>query len=292
MTLKLVISYALEASLFVLVLSVGLQSRLGDALYVLRRPALFLRALLAVNVVVPAVTVGLCLLLPVAPWTRAGLVMMAVSPLAPFAPLKMQKAGGARSYVIGTYVALMLAAVVVVPLTAAILSPIASKEVVIPVGFVARFVMATVLLPLAIGIAIHELAENFANRSARYARILAFVLIVPIALLILVRFASTFAGLVGDGTLAVIAATVVSGLVAGFLVGGRDLATRKALGEAAATRHPGLAAGIAQFHSNDPRILAALVLFLLVSVVVSAAFARILSRWHAEGPSLMEAVEA
>ena len=279
MTLKLAISWAIEASLFALVLSIGLQSRWNDVLYVFRRPALLLRSIIAINVVVPAVAVILCLLLPIAPWTRAGLVMIAVSPLAPFAPLKMQKSGAGRNYVVGTYVAVMLAAVVLIPVTAAILEPLEARGVAVPVRLVAGFVIETVLVPVSIGLTVNAFSQEFSLRAARVTRVAALAIFAPVAFLILVRFGGDFPSMVGDGTFAVIAATIASALGAGYFLGGPSLAYRRALGEAAATRHPGLAVAIARLHGNDERVLAAILLFLCAGVLFSALYARFMSAW-------------
>lgn len=211
MSVQEIISFALKASLFGLVLSVGLQSRWSDFTYVLRRPALLLRAILAVHVVVPAIVIGLCLLLPIASWTKAGLVMMAVSPLAPLAPIKMLK-GAAREYAVGTTFALMLVATVAVPLTAEALRPLTTNHVKIPLTMVTLIVGTTVLLPLAIGVLAHGEWETFSERLAPFLRKAALAIIIPIALLILVRFWRQFVPLLGDGTLAVIAVAAASGL--------------------------------------------------------------------------------
>lgn len=277
MSVQEIISFALKASLFGLVLSVGLESRWSDFTYVLRRPALLLRAILAVHVVVPAIVIGLCLLLPIASWTKAGLVMMAVSPLAPLAPIKMLK-GAAREYAVGTTFALMLVATVAVPLTAEALRPLTTNHVKIPLTMVTLIVGTTVLLPLAIGVLAHGEWETFSERLAPFLRKGALAIIVPIALLILVRFWREFVPLLGDGTLAVIAVAAASALVFGYALGGPDQANRKALAEAAATRHPGLAAAIAPLHSNDPRILAAILLYMFASAAFSLAFGPFLFR--------------
>jgi BASS family bile acid:Na+ symporter len=277
MSVQEIISFALKASLFGLVLSVGLESRWSDFTYVLRRPALLLRAILAVHVVVPAIVIGLCLLLPIASWTKAGLVMMAVSPLAPLAPIKMLK-GAAREYAVGTTFALMLVATVAVPLTAEALRPLTTNHVKIPLTMVTLIVGTTVLLPLAIGVWAHGEWETFSERLAPFLRKGALAIIVPIALLILVRFWREFVPLLGDGTLAVIAVAAASALVFGYALGGPDQANRKALAEAAATRHPGLAAAIAPMHSNDPRILAAILLYMFASAAFSLAFGPFLFR--------------
>lgn len=277
MSVQEIISFALKASLFGLVLSVGLESRWSDFTYVLRRPALLLRAILAVHVVVPAIVIGLCLLLPIASWTKAGLVMMAVSPLAPLAPIKMLK-GAAREYAVGTTFALMLVATVAVPLTAEALRPLTTNHVKIPLTMVTLIVGTTVLLPLAIGVWAHGEWETFSERLAPFLRKGALAIIVPIALLVLVRFWREFVPLLGDGTLAVIAVAAASALVFGYALGGPDQANRKALAEAAATRHPGLAAAIAPLHSNDPRILAAILLYMFASAAFSLAFGPFLFR--------------
>lgn len=277
MSVQEIISFALKASLFGLVLSVGLESRWSDFTYVLRRPALLLRAILAVHVVVPAIVIGLCLLLPIASWTKAGLVMMAVSPLAPLAPIKMLK-GAAREYAVGTTFALMLVATVAVPLTAEALRPLTTNHVKIPLTMVTLIVGTTVLLPLAIGVLAHGEWETSSERLAPFLRKGALAIIVPIALLILVRFWREFVPLLGDGTLAVIAVAAASALVFGYALGGPDQANRKALAEAAAMRHPGLAAAIAQLHSNDPRILAAILLYMFASAAFSLAFGPFLFR--------------
>lgn len=277
MSVQEIISFALKASLFGLVLSVGLESRWSDFTYVLRRPALLLRAILAVHVVVPAIVIGLCLLLPIASWTKAGLVMMAVSPLAPLAPIKMLK-GAAREYAVGTTFALMLVATVAVPLTAEALRPLTTNHVKIPLTMVTLIVGTTVLLPLAIGVWAHGEWETFSERLAPFLRKGALAIIVPIALLVLVRFWREFVPLLGDGTLAVIAVAAASALVFGYALGGPDQANRKALAEAAATRHPGLAAAIAPLHSSDPRILAAILLYMFASAAFSLAFAPFLFR--------------
>ncbi len=277
MSVQEIISFVLKASLFGLVLSVGLESRWSDFTYVLRRPALLLRAILAVHVVVPAIVIGLCLLLPIASWTKAGLVMMAVSPLAPLAPIKMLK-GAAREYAVGTTFALMLVATVAGPLTAEALRPLTTNHVKIPLTMVTLIVGTTVLLPLAIGVWAHGEWETFSERLAPFLRKAALAIIIPIALLILVRFWREFVPLLGDGTLAVIAVAAASALVFGYALGGPEQANRKALAEAAATRHPGLAAAIAPLHSNDPRILAAILLYMFASAAFSLAFGPFLFR--------------
>ncbi len=265
-----VIVAAMQASLFLLVLSLALQSRMSDLGYILRRPGLFLRAIIAVYLMVPVVAVALCLLLPIAPWTKAGVVTMSVSPLAPIAPMKMLNSKVDRAYAMGTYVALMISSVVTVPLTAELLKPLSGDGVSVPIELTGSFVAATVILPLVIGIAAHEYWTELSERAAPIVRLASLLVIIPAALIILIRFARQFAALVGDGTLLAIFLIVVAGLVSGYALAGPDPSRRRALADAATTRHPGLAAAILELKSRDTRSLAAIVLYLFASTLFAA----------------------
>lgn len=267
MSTQEIILLALQLSLMAIVLSVGLQSRWSDVVYMLDRPALLVRAIVAVNVIVPAVAVALCLILSIPPSTRAGIVLMAASPLAASAPLKMLRTEAERSYVVGTYAAVILSAVVTMPATAEILKLISPHTFKVPMDLVARFVLINVLLPLLVGVAVHAKWQGFAERVAPGAKIVGLVGTVLIVLLIFVRFARDFLSLTGGGTVAVIVATMAAGLAAGYVLGGPNPANRKALEEAAATRHPSLAVAIAGVNPQYPHAITAIILFLFCSAL-------------------------
>ena len=153
MGVKEFIPYFVQGSLVLILLAVGMQARWQDLTSVLRQPGLLLRGLIVVNVVVPLVAVVVLMLLPVdPPAVKVGIVIMAVSPLAPFLPGKMLKTGAETPFVVGLYVALVLAAVIVVPATAALLSAIFLTDVTIPVSVIARLALISILLPLVAGV--------------------------------------------------------------------------------------------------------------------------------------------
>jgi len=284
--MKELVALAIQISLLLIVLSIGLQARWSDLAYAFKYPRRLLRAFIAVNVVVPLVAYVLCRLLPMQLMTEFGLVLMAVSPLAPFAAGKMLKAGADRPFVDGVYLTLLIAAVVVVPATIAILSAISYHTAHISVLDVGLFVAKSVLLPMLVGLTVSGIWPATAGKLAPIARITGYVLLIPIALLILIKMGSGLAGLIGDGGLIVITVTVLAGIAAGHWLGGRVPSHRVALSQAAATRHPGIAGLIAHKNFADPQVLLAIVLFLLVSIVISTAY----SKWaHARsmdgGPS-------
>ena len=268
------IQLLVKASLFLLVLSSGLQAQWQDLTHAFRRPELLLVGFVAVNVVVPLTALILCLLLPVAPLTKAGLVIMAVSPLAPFAPGKMRKSGAHKGFVYGLYVALLLAAVIIVPATIFVLDKLSRFDVAMPIVEMAEFVAMSVLCPLAGGVAIATLWPRLAHQAAPLARIAASIVIYAAILFILATTGTKLIGLAGDGTLAVIVLTVMSGIVAGHWLGGPLPEQRIALAMAATTRHPGIAALIAHRNFDDPQVMLAVMLFLVVSMGVCALYGR------------------
>ncbi|MGH6910061.1 MAG: hypothetical protein ACREE0_07570, partial [Phenylobacterium sp.] len=74
--IKQIIPLMLTLSLAGLVVSVGLNSTRDDLLYVLRRPALLAKAIMAVDIIPPAVAIALMAFLPLEPVVKAGIVLM------------------------------------------------------------------------------------------------------------------------------------------------------------------------------------------------------------------------
>ncbi len=293
MDIKTLIGIVVQASLFSLVLAVGLRSNWSDLLYAFRKPAAFGRAMVAVNVVVPLTACLLSALLPLNWMTKAGLIVMAVSPLAPFVPGKMMKSSEDEAYDVGVYAALVLAAIVIVPLTITLLNQFYTRQGEISVAALTWFVAKSVLIPLAAGIAIATLWPSFAKRAASVVTMATYIVLLPLTVLFLIKAGPQMQGLIGDGTLVVIVGTIAAGLAAGHWLGGSDPrhpGHRVALAQAAATRNPGIA-GLIAAH-GDPgitsHVMNAVLLFLIVSVVMSALYAQWAGRRLAAGESATE----
>lgn len=272
MDAKSLILLLVHLSLILIVFAVGLRGQWSEVLCVLKRPSELVRGILAVNVVVPAAAIALCLLMPTAQATEAGIILMAVSPMAPFAPGKMFKSGSDSAYVVGMYVALVLVAVVIVPLTTMLLSAIVSRDVFITAREIAWLVFTSVLLPLLAGVAVATLWPKFSQRIVRAVTIVAYIGLLPFVVLFLAKSGGAIVALIGDGALFIIFITVLVGLVAGHLLGGPQPQHRIALAEAAVTRHPGIAGLIARKHFDNPQIMLAVILFLLVGLIVSGLY--------------------
>lgn len=272
MDMKTIIMLVAQASLLMVVASVGLRAQWRDVIASIRKPKLLVRGIVAVNLVVPATAVLLCAILPIDQPVKIGIAIMAVSPLAPLLTGKMVKAGVEASSAIGLYVALVLLAIVIVPATIAVLSWIFPADASISVRDVAALAARTVLAPLAAGLLLGTMAPRFARPLSKMLMMIGYAGLALVAIAILYARGSDILALVGDGAVLAIIVTVIAGLAAGHLLGGPEPSGRTALALAATTRHPGLAAMIAQQNFGDPNVLPAIILFLLTSVAVSTAY--------------------
>jgi BASS family bile acid:Na+ symporter len=267
----------IDVSLVLIVASAGLGSRWSDLPVALHHPGLLMRGIFAVNVVVPAAAIAILSPLPIASPIKVGIVVMAVSPLAPLVIGKMLKGRPDSPYRLGLYVALALASVLLVPATFALLSALLPQDRSLPVGALAAFTLKTVMLPLVGGLLVGSLAPRFAAPLARVAAMLGTIGVLIVVGLVLYAAGGRIFALAGNGVLVAIVAIVASGLAAGHALGGPHHEDRQALAFAAATRHPGIAALVAQRHQDDPQVMQAIVLFLLVGIAVCTAY-QLLSR--------------
>ena len=272
MDMKELIQLGMQVALWALVASVGLQARWQDVAATIRKPVWMLRAVLAVNVIVPAVAVILCLALPMDRSVKIGLVLMAVSPLAPLVTSKLMRSGADASRVVGYYVLLTLLSVAIVPATIALLSWLLPGEAVISMGAIAELAAISVLAPLALGLLLGTAVPLLAQRLAKPLALAGYGLLFLLSIPIVLAQAKDIAGLVGDGTVIAMALTSLSAVAAGHWLGGPELRGRLTLATATATRHPGMAVLIINSNFQDQRAVLAVMLYLTVSVVVSGFY--------------------
>ena len=270
-----IVALLIQVSTMLVVFAIGLQSRWSDLGYALARPRLLLRGFVAVYVAVPVTAFVAALLLPIEPAVKIGIVAMGLSPLTPLVPGKMLKAGADTSYVIGVYVGLLMLATVMVPATLVIVTAITGGTARIGVGAITWLVVSSILLPLVTGIFVATLAPAVAPLISRAAAITGFVAVLIVMALILIMAGGRIVAAMGNGTVLAIVLAVLAGLAAGHLLGGPALAQRSALAQAAASRHPGIAALMVQQNfESQPAILAAVLLYLLVGTLVCALYVR------------------
>jgi bile acid:Na+ symporter, BASS family len=273
MSLQTIILLVLKVSILVTVFAIGLKAGPKDATYMLRRPCELVRALLAMNLLMPLFAVALVLIFDLKPAVEIALVALSVSPIPPVLPKKMMKAGGTESYAIGLLVAVGLLTIIFVPLAMEILQRVLKVPLQMTVGSVAGLIVKTVLLPLGLGIAAHRFwtatAERLAKPISQIGSVGLLLAVVPI----LITAAPHILALIGSGTIVSLVAFVVFGLAVGHWLGGPQAENRTALAYSTASRHPGIAIALAQANfPQQKQAMAAVLLYLLINTIVSVAY--------------------
>jgi BASS family bile acid:Na+ symporter len=131
----------------------------------------------------------------------------------------------------------------------------------------------TVLVPLTLGITVRHFAPAFAERMAKPVLIAALIVLGLCVVPLLIGLFPLVLSLVGNGTIIVIVAFVLAGLLSGHLLGGPEPDNRTILALSTAVRHPGVAMAVATANFPGNRLVpAAIVMYLILNIVVSIPY--------------------
>jgi BASS family bile acid:Na+ symporter len=267
------IALALKTSIVLAVLALGLGADLAGIRRLLGEPGRLIRLLVSMYGVMPLAAAALALVFGLHPAVKIVLVALAVTPVPPLVTRKAMKAGERASVAVGLLAAVAVLSILVTPLAVSLVGAVFGVQAWISPATVAAIVLVTVLAPLAVGLLAVRLAPAVARRAAAPIAVTATVLLVASALPVLVMAWPAIATLIGGGALVAIVAFVLTGLVAGHLLGGPEPEDQAMQSLFTAARHPGVALAIAG--ANFPAetlVPGAIVLYLLVSVVVGVPF--------------------
>ncbi len=273
MSLQKLIFIGLAASALLNLFSIGLKASLQDATHLFRRPGELVRALLAMNVLMPLFAVALIAIFDFHPAVKIALVALSVSPIPPPIPAKMVKSGGTESYAIGLHVAIGLLAIIFVPIAMAIIGQVRNLDLQMTMGPVAKVVFISVLIPIGVGIGVHQLAPSLAERLSKPIALVSGIGLLVCIVVVWISAAPAMWSLIGNGTVIALAAFVLVGLAIGHFLGGPVPENRTSLALSTASRHPGIALLLAQ--ANFPAetlVTAAVLLYLIVNAVGSIPY--------------------
>ena len=272
MDLKQLVMVAFQVSILCTVFGFGLRATAQDLLYLVRRPGLLLRSLIAVFLIMPVVAVVLDRTFDFRPTVEVVLVALALSPVPPLLPKKETKLGGNASYALGLMAMLSLLSIVLVPLSMQILGWLVGRSFGMAPGAIARIALVAAILPLVAGMSVRALLPGIADRIEKPVGLVARVLL-PVAVLVLVAGSwQAIWAAVGDGAILAIVAFVVAGLLAGHLMGGPDPDHSVVLALSSACRHPAIALSIAAANFPDERFEGTILLYLIVNAIVGIPY--------------------
>jgi len=259
-----------------LVVAIGIRTRLERPLLLLQKPALALRAMVAMFVALPAFVLLLVWLMPLREGVGAVLLGFAVSPVLPPWAKKGVAVGGQDDYVIGLQVLSSVVALLVVPLMILIGYKIFGLQTSLASLAVEKVLLVTVAAPLALGLGLARLWPGTAPQLAALAdRVGGVVLLIGAGVLLLLR-GRAILDVLGQGTLLITLAVIAFGLLVGHVLGGPDPGNRAALASATVSRHPAIALLVASgaFPDNDATVIGTVLLYLLAALMLPIPYER------------------
>ena len=281
MDAKQIVILVLQASVVCTVFGFGLNTTTDDLTYLIRRPGLLVRSLLAVFVVMPVVAVLLSLLFDFGPTVERALIALALSPVPPLLPQKESKAGGDHNYALGLMAIVALMAMAVIPLEILILQGIAGRPLEMASGAVVRVVLISTLLPLAAGMAVRYFMPGLHARIEKPVAMIAKVLLPLGVLVLLAAAAPAILALMGDRrVLIAMVVFLVVGLAVGHVLGRPNRNYSVVLALSTACRHPAIALSIAAANFPEERFGATILLYVLLGAIVAVPYLA----WHRRQP--------
>lgn len=196
-------------------LSVGCGYTLSQIAEPLRRARRVMRALVANFVLVPLLAIAILQFLPLERPLAVGLFLVATAAGAPFL-IKLTQAAEADVALSAALLVLLLPATIVyMP----IVVPLALPEAAVSVFGIARPLVLTMLLPLALGLIVRAYAERLARRlQPIMGKLATFALVVLVVATVLANLREIL-GLFGTGAILACVILIVGAFTIGFALG-------------------------------------------------------------------------
>jgi BASS family bile acid:Na+ symporter len=265
------------ATIFTLMLMIGVNDTFEQLVSVWRRSAVLARSLFAAIVLVPILVMLLLWVFDLSPAVATGLALLAAAPGAPLTTTRSKIAAADTTYVSSLQLSLALLAVVVTPIWLAIFFYLfdLTIESVSPINVASQVALVT-FLPVAIGLLLQRFAPKFIELVRKPLNILAvvmFVLLVLVVVAALIMTAELREMLILDST-AVLAILImaVTALAIGHVLGGRRPEQRGGLATACVARNWGLAVYIATLSEAGAASIPAMTVYLILGAVTGVVY--------------------
>src|SRR5690606_11146779 len=187
MDIQSLILAGITLSIFLTVLSIGMRMAPGDLQCVLSNPPRLARALLAMNILGPIVTIAICKTFSLHPAVIVGLVTLSIAPInAMFSKAMLPLVAPSNpAYARGLFFASTVLSVVLTPLPVEVIQRLFGEGEVVHLSplLVAQVVIGSVLLPLGIGLAIgrwRAVTRNWVPSIQKASGVVLLVCAIPI----------------------------------------------------------------------------------------------------------------
>jgi bile acid:Na+ symporter, BASS family len=240
----LLVSLTIAEMMFAIGLRLSFSNLLGSFA---ESPGLFVNALLANFILVPAVALLVIRLFHLPPYVAAGLMILGAAPAAPYGPPFTAIARGDLSYSTGLMVMLAGTSAFLTPLILRLSFPfMTSGELFIHInaGKLIGTLFAIQLLPLCLGLAFGEWLPNITSlirkTAGNLSKILNFLMVATVGWLQIKVFTS-----IGTSELIMILSIVIAGVAGGWVLGTTGTERKKSLSIVTAMRNMSLSMAIA-----------------------------------------------
>jgi len=259
------------ATVFCVMLGIGLGVAPGDLRRAWRAPGPLLWGLFSVLVAVPAMALVIVRSLDLAIAVQAGILLMAIAPGAPIALRRSVAASGYGAFAPALQISVALLGVLSIPLSIAGLNEVYGARISVEPVDVMQQVFVAQLVPLGLGIGARGLLPRPAVRIEPWVTRAGTALLVLTLVLGIGGLGEATLRAGGPGLFAC-AATTIAALAAGHLLGGPQRETRAAVAIVSAARNPGLALLVATLNKAEPRVIATILAYLVVSILLVTAY--------------------
>lgn len=261
-----------KITIFSLMLAIGCNLCFEEMLSLWRKPALLLRALLAVVVLVPLVVILLLKLFNLPPEVITALALLAASPGAPLTTKRARKAGGRFSCAASLQLTLAILAVCVTPVTLGIFFSLFQHLVEkVTILEVARQVIMVQLLPVSIGMLLQKFIPKFAENIAQPLNFIADILLLLLVVLAGILGIPLFFKVWGLPMIVITIMIIVS-LVIGHSLGDHNDDTQPILAISCIARNVGLALFIAILNDVQQQVIPTLIAYVIVGAVIGGFY--------------------
>lgn len=268
MDAKALVLVAFHVAIAGTVFCYGLQATRGDLAYILHRPGLLCRSLLATLIVVPVVVLICVKSLDLPHAIAVVLTVLSISPVPPMLPKKQSKAGGMTPYALALLVVLGVGSTVSVPLWGVLLERTFGMPLSMRPEAILKIVLTMIVAPLLIGLLFSRLVPRLALALVQPVRKVATCLLVAGAVVLLAGTWRAIWSAAGHWVVVSIVAFVLLGLLVGHLLGGPEREHSSVLALSSAARHPAIALTIASSSFPGEQFLPTLGLYLIVCALV------------------------
>jgi predicted Na+-dependent transporter len=250
-------------------LAMSLSLSLQQMTQPLKNARLVILALLANFVLVPLLAYAITKVIPLDQPLQIGVILLGTAAGAPFIPKLVQGAKGNVAYAVGLMFLIMVVTIFYLPFILPLLLP----GVDVNPWDIAKSLIATMLVPLVIGMLIKshspDVADHWAPVMNKISSLSVLILLV-VGLGLNISNILSFIGTLGIGAMVLL---ILGSLAIGMLFAGRDPGVRSAMGLSTANRNGAAALLVAtqNFSGTDtlPFVLVGVVLLLLILLPIS-----------------------